>query len=162
MGQVKLFLSDNIVLENSIIKGGILVNSEGKIIDVLDWRDASIISKNRNDISKNRNDIEIINAEESVIMPGIIDSHVHVNEPGRTHWEGFESATKAAAAGGVTTIVDMPLNSIPPTTTLDNFNIKLQHAASKIYVDVAFWGGLVPENHVSFTVTSTYRKLCMY
>ncbi|KAI4461509.1 allantoinase [Holotrichia oblita] len=91
-------------------------------------------------------------------MPGIVDSHVHVNEPGRTHWEGFESATKAAAAGGVTTIVDMPLtytyrNSIPPTTTLDNLKIKLQHAENKIYVDVAFWGGLVPENHVSFTVT---------
>src|SRR5437016_1289845 len=59
-------------------------------------------------------------SEESFIMPGLVDTHVHVNEPGRTEWEGFETATRAAAAGGVTTIVDMPLNCIPATTTLDN------------------------------------------
>src|SRR5262249_8915506 len=62
---------------------------------------------------------DVIEAFDSTVMPGLVDTHVHVNEPGRTQWEGFESATRAAAAGGVTTIVDMPLNSIPATTTLD-------------------------------------------
>jgi allantoinase len=86
--------------------------------------------------------------EPSLIMPGLVDTHVHVNEPGRTDWEGFESATRAAAAGGVTTIVDMPLNSIPATTTLDSFKSKLEAAAGKLYVDVGFWGGVVPGNTV--------------
>ncbi|MGO2051142.1 MAG: amidohydrolase family protein, partial [Microbacterium sp.] len=63
-------------------------------------------------------------APDEVLLPGLVDTHVHVNEPGRTEWEGFESATRAAAAGGVTTIVDMPLNSIPPTVTVDALNIK--------------------------------------
>ena len=79
-------------------------------------------------------------------MPGLVDSHVHVNEPGRTDWEGFETATRAAAAGGVTTIVDMPLNSIPPTTTVTGFERKLEAARSKCSVDTAFWGGVVPGN----------------
>ncbi len=81
-----------------------------------------------------------------VISPGIIDSHVHVNEPGRTEWEGFETATRAAAAGGVTTIVDMPLNSSPVTTTVAALNAKRQIAAGKCWVDVGFYGGVVPEN----------------
>ncbi|XP_036140173.1 allantoinase, mitochondrial isoform X2 [Monomorium pharaonis] len=84
-----------------------------------------------------------------VLMPGIIDSHVHVNEPGRTEWEGFHTATRAAAAGGVTTIADMPLNSIPPTTTLDNLKTKAREAYAKSFVDVAFWGGVIPGNQVS-------------
>jgi allantoinase len=75
-----------------------------------------------------------------------VDSHVHVNEPGRTAWEGFASATRAAAAGGVTTLVDMPLNSIPPTTTVEALDAKLAAADGKLSVDVAFWGGAVPEN----------------
>ena len=79
-------------------------------------------------------------------MPGLVDSHVHVNEPGRTEWEGFESATRAAAAGGTTTIVDMPLNSRPPTTSAGNFRRKLAAAEGKCRVDVAFWGGVVPGN----------------
>lgn len=81
-----------------------------------------------------------------VIMSGNVDAHVHVNEPGRTEWEGYETATRAAAAGGVTTIVDMPLNSIPPTTTLAGFEEKLLAATGKCRVDVAFWGGIVPGN----------------
>lgn len=81
-----------------------------------------------------------------VIMPGVVDAHVHVNEPGRTEWEGYETATMAAAAGGVTTIVDMPLNSIPPTTTVAGFEEKLAAAKGKCSVDVAFWGGVVPGN----------------
>lgn len=79
-----------------------------------------------------------------VIMPGLVDSHVHVNQPGRTGWEGFETATRAAAAGGTTTIVDMPLNSIPPTTSVQALEEKRRAAAGLISVDVAFWGGLVP------------------
>jgi allantoinase len=82
----------------------------------------------------------------SVVMPGLVDTHVHVNEPGRTDWEGFATATRAAAAGGVTTIVDMPLNSIPATTTLAGLKEKLAAASGKCLVDVAFWGGVVPGN----------------
>jgi len=81
-----------------------------------------------------------------VILPGLVDSHVHVNEPGRTDWEGFETATKAAAAGGITTIVDMPLNSIPPTTTVKHLLVKRQALEGKCHVDVALWGGVVPGN----------------
>ncbi|HZM98185.1 MAG TPA: allantoinase AllB [Pyrinomonadaceae bacterium] len=84
--------------------------------------------------------------EESVIMPGLVDTHVHINSPGRTEWEGFQTATLAAAAGGVTTLVDMPLNSIPPTTTLSGFQTKLETAAGNCFVDVGFWGGVVPGN----------------
>jgi allantoinase len=84
--------------------------------------------------------------EQSIVMPGLVDSHVHVNEPGRTDWEGFETATRAAAAGGITTIVDMPLNSIPPTTTRAGFAEKLAAAKNKCLVDVGFWGGVVPGN----------------
>ncbi|HBB86391.1 MAG TPA: allantoinase AllB [Blastocatellia bacterium] len=84
--------------------------------------------------------------EQSILMPGLVDTHVHVNEPGRTDWEGFETATRAAAAGGITTIVDMPLNSIPPTTTRAGFADKLAAAKNKCAVDVGFWGGVVPGN----------------
>jgi allantoinase len=80
------------------------------------------------------------------LMPGVVDSHVHVNEPGRTEWEGFETATHAAAAGGVTTIVDMPLNSIPPTTSVDSLETKVKALYGKCRVDVALWGGAVPGN----------------
>jgi len=81
-----------------------------------------------------------------VIMPGVVDSHVHVNEPGRTEWEGFETATRAAAAGGITTIVDMPLNSIPPTTTVDALQAKAEAMRGKLRVDVGLWGGVIPGN----------------
>jgi allantoinase len=85
-------------------------------------------------------------AEDEVLLPGLVDTHVHVNEPGRTDWEGFASATRAAAAGGVTTIVDMPLNSIPPTTTVAALEEKQAVARDQAYVDVGFWGGAVPGN----------------
>ena len=81
-----------------------------------------------------------------VISPGIVDTHVHVNEPGRTEWEGFDTATRAAAAGGVTTIVDMPLNSVPATTTVEALEQKRAAARGRCHVDVAFWGGVVPGN----------------
>ena len=81
-----------------------------------------------------------------VVMAGLVDTHVHINEPGRTHWEGFATATRAAAAGGVTTLMDMPLNSVPPTTTLAGLAAKIAAATGKLHVDVGFCGGLVPGN----------------
>ncbi|MGC4879741.1 allantoinase AllB [Micromonospora sp. DT43] len=81
-----------------------------------------------------------------VLLPGLVDTHVHVNEPGRTQWEGFGSATRAAIAGGVTTIIDMPLNSIPPTVTVSALQVKRQAADGKVHADVGFWGGAVPDN----------------
>lgn len=83
---------------------------------------------------------------DNILMPGIIDAHVHVNEPGRTEWEGFDTATKAAAAGGITTIVDMPLNAIPVTTTVKALNEKITATKDKLHVNVGFYGGLVPGN----------------
>uniref|UniRef100_UPI003782FF56 allantoinase AllB n=1 Tax=Pseudolysinimonas sp. TaxID=2680009 RepID=UPI003782FF56 len=85
-------------------------------------------------------------ADDEVLIPGIVDTHVHVNEPGRTEWEGFASATRAAAAGGVTTIIDMPLNSVPTTITAEALRIKREVAADKVVIDTGFWGGAVPEN----------------
>jgi allantoinase len=83
---------------------------------------------------------------ELAVLPGIVDTHVHLNEPGRTEWEGFATATRAAAIGGVTTLVDMPLNSIPPTTTRDALAQKRAAATGQCAVDVGFWGGVVPGN----------------
>ena len=84
--------------------------------------------------------------EDVVLLPGLVDAHVHVNEPGRTEWEGFASATRAAAAGGVTTILDMPLNSIPPTVDVAALEVKRKSALGQLSVDVGFWGGAVPGN----------------
>lgn len=81
-----------------------------------------------------------------ILMPGLVDAHVHLNEPGRTEWEGFWTGTRAAASGGVTTVVDMPLNAIPPTTTLAGFEEKLKASVGKLWVDVGFYGGIVPGN----------------
>lgn len=89
---------------------------------------------------------QLYDAGERAVLPGLVDTHVHINEPGRTNWEGFETATRAAAAGGVTTLIEMPLNSIPATTTLAAFQAKLEAAAGKCSVDVGFWGGVVPGN----------------
>ncbi len=89
---------------------------------------------------------QVIIPSDRVVLPGLVDSHVHVNEPGRTEWEGFATATAAAAAGGVTTIVDMPLNSIPVTVDVAALEIKRAATRGKLAVDVAFWGGAVPGN----------------
>ena len=91
-------------------------------------------------------DTRVVEAGDLVVMPGIVDTHVHINEPGRTEWEGFQTATSAAAVGGVTTLVDMPLNSIPPTTSLSGFHQKLGAADGQCWVDVGFWGGVVAGN----------------
>lgn len=83
---------------------------------------------------------------KDILMPGVIDAHVHINEPGRTDWEGFDTATQAAAAGGITTIVDMPLNASPVTTTVNAFDEKLAASKNKLHVNVGFYGGLIPGN----------------
>ncbi|KIF71079.1 allantoicase [Streptomyces sp. AcH 505] len=83
---------------------------------------------------------------DDVVLPGLVDTHVHVNDPGRTEWEGFWTATRAAAAGGITTLLDMPLNSLPPTTTAAHLRTKQDVARPKAHVDVGFWGGAVPDN----------------
>lgn len=88
----------------------------------------------------------IYEARDFAVMPGLVDTHVHINEPGRTDWEGFATATRAAAAGGITTLIEMPLNSIPATTSVAAFETKLAAAAGKLSVDTGFWGGVVPGN----------------
>ncbi len=93
-----------------------------------------------------RGRVEVELADDEVLMPGLVDTHVHVNDPGRTEWEGFASATRAAAAGGITTIVDMPLNSIPPTVDVEALEVKREVARGSAWVDVGFWGGAVPRN----------------
>jgi allantoinase len=108
-----------------------VVVREGKILAVLDVEPEGI---------------QIQELHNLVLMPGLIDSHVHINEPGRTEWEGFETATKAAARGGITTLVDMPLNSSPVTTTLAAFEQKLSAANGRMLVNCGFYGGLIPGN----------------
>lgn len=125
--------SSRIVTPEGIFDGGILVR--GGIVEAI--LDAGEIPSSG---------VEIFDAGARAVLPGLVDSHVHVNEPGRTEWEGFESATRAAAAGGVTTIVDMPLNSVPVTTTADALRVKVKSAQGKLWVDCGFWGGIVPGN----------------
>src|SRR5262249_59732250 len=90
--------------------------------------------------------VRVHDAGDALIMPGVVDTHVHVNEPGRTEWEGFATATRGAAAGGTTTIVDMPLNSIPATTSAAALVEKRRAAAGQVWIDVGFWGGGLPGN----------------
>jgi allantoinase len=94
-----------------------------------------------------------------VVAPGIVDPHVHVNEPGRTDWEGFDTATRAAAAGGVTTIIDMPLNSVPATSDVAALEQKRDAARGRCHVDVGFWGGIVPDNedHIGDLIAAGVR-----
>lgn len=89
---------------------------------------------------------KIIDAHSASVIPGFVDTHAHINEPGRTDWEGFQSATRAAAAAGITTVVDMPLNSIPATTSLGALKVKRQSAEGQCAIHYAFWGGVVPGN----------------
>src|SRR5690242_16095081 len=89
---------------------------------------------------------DAVDLGDTALLPGLVDTHVHVNEPGRTEWEGFATATRAGAAGGITTIIDMPLNCIPPTVDVSALEIKRKVAEGQTYVDLGFWGGAIPGN----------------
>ena len=127
-----LIRSNRILTPEGLIKGTICVK-EGKIISCEEGNHQYSYET-------------IIDAGNNVVMPGIIDPHVHINEPGRTEWEGFDSGTKAAAAGGITTIIDMPLNSTPVTTSFSNLQLKIKAAQKYAHVNCGFWGGVVPGN----------------
>lgn len=136
--------STNVVIDDQIVPATIIFSIEsGKILEIVHE-----ILHNEDPLLQlyDVNTKDYRNVSPFFIIPGLVDAHVHLNEPGRTEWEGFETGTKAAAAGGVTTVIDMPLNAIPPTTTIKNFNIKLEAAKGKLWVDTGFWGGLVPSN----------------
>src|SRR6201991_1959980 len=122
-----------------------VITAAGEVARTIGIRDGRIVAIEPLDSALEAQRVVQLGADE-VLIPGLVDTHVHVNDPGRTEWEGFASATRAAAAGGVTTIVDMPLNSIPPTVDTDALEIKRKTAAEQAYVDVGFWGGAVPGN----------------
>jgi allantoinase len=124
--------SERVVMADGVRPAAILVE-EGRI--------AAIVSDKESPAGVRR-----IDAGELVVLPGVVDTHVHMNDPGREHWEGVEPATRAAAAGGVTTLIDMPLNSIPATTTIAGLEAKRRAISGRSHVDVGFWGGVVPGN----------------
>jgi allantoinase len=132
--KVEFAIHSNRTVTPAGVKEATVFVSDRKIINVVEGK------------IDTRTSVDVIDAGDSVLMPGIIDSHVHINEPGRTSWEGFETATKAAAAGGITTLIDMPLNSTPVTTTLNAFREKIDAAKNKLYVNCGFWGGVIPGN----------------
>ncbi len=115
---------------------GVVVVAEGRIVEIVAPGDAPAGWEDLGELA---------------ILPGLVDSHVHINDPGRAHWEGFDTATRAAAAGGITTLVDMPLNCLPPTTNAEALQTKLDATEGRLHVDVAFWGGVVPgsEEHLA-------------
>lgn len=133
--------SNRVMVNNKLVPAVVVYSTAtGKIVEVITdmaEKDAKL---------KVHNVTNVRDVGSLVVMPGLVDAHVHLNEPGRTEWEGFETGTKAAAAGGVTTVIDMPLNAIPPTTTVENLNIKTSAAKGQCWVDVGFWGGVVPGN----------------
>jgi allantoinase len=120
------------LISRGSIEPGIVVIRDEKIADILGWNE---------EIS-----FPLIDIGHDVLMPGIVDPHVHINEPGRTEWEGFDTATRAAIAGGITTLVEMPLNASPVTTTVKAFEKKIEAADGKIHCNCGFWGGLIPGN----------------
>ncbi|SDT36552.1 allantoinase [Friedmanniella luteola] len=127
----RVLTEDGVVLRRVAVSGGRVVTVEslsGQSPTVAHDADSTVIEL----------------ADDEVLLPGLVDTHVHVNEPGRTAWEGFATATRAAAAGGVTTLVDMPLNSIPATTSVPALEVKRAAAQGAVAVDVGFWGGAVP------------------
>jgi allantoinase len=130
---VIVFRADRAVVDGAERPAAVLV--DGPTIAAVLPRDARVDA-----------DREVVLAADEVLLPGLVDTHVHVNEPGRTEWEGFATATRAAAAGGVTAIVDMPLNSLPPTLDVAALEVKRAAARGQCAVDVGFWGGAVPGN----------------
>lgn len=123
---------ERVVLPDGVRPASIHIR-EGRIVAIGDHRDRPA-------------GVRQIDAGALVVLPGLVDTHVHINDPGRADWEGFEHATRAAAAGGVTTLIDMPLNSIPSTTRVEGLEAKLRAAEGRCHVDVGFWGGVVPGN----------------
>ncbi|KAJ8428873.1 hypothetical protein Cgig2_010815 [Carnegiea gigantea] len=138
--------SKQIVTQNGVISGAVEVK-DGKIITLVRDEEWHGYMKRG----------QIIDFGTAVVMPGLIDVHAHLDDPGRVEWEGFPSGTRAAAAGGITTLIDMPLNSEPSTVSEETLNLKINAAKDNIYVDVGFWGGLVPEN--AFNSTALERLL---
>ncbi|KAK7205808.1 hypothetical protein BZA70DRAFT_142815 [Myxozyma melibiosi] len=134
-----IFVSNKVLIDKALIPATVFVGDSGKIDNIIP---GVIFPPPGNSAAG----VRYHDFSSKVLLPGLVDAHVHLNEPGRTEWEGFETGTRAAASGGVTTVVDMPLNAIPPTTTVANLDIKLAAAKSQTYVDVAFWGGVVPGN----------------
>ncbi|GHB47195.1 allantoinase [Streptomyces xanthochromogenes] len=134
MSDVNLVLRSTRVITPEGTRPATVAVADGKIADVLPYEAEVPAGARLEDFG------------DDVLLPGIVDTHVHVNDPGRTEWEGFWTATRAAAAGGITTIVDMPLNSLPPTTTVENLRVKQEVAASKAHIDTGFWGGALPDN----------------
>jgi allantoinase len=130
--KLEAYLSERVVTPQGVTPGAVVVDGE-KI--------AAVVPRDHIPESANRHDFG-----QAAILPGLIDSHVHINEPGRTEWEGFSTATRAAAAGGYTMLVDMPLNSLPPTTTVAALAQKRAAAGAQSCVDWALWGGVVAEN----------------
>jgi allantoinase len=126
----RVLTDDGLLLRRVVVSGGRIVTVES----VSDWSDTE------------GGGAEVVLADDEVLLPGLVDTHVHVNEPGRTEWEGFASATRAAAAGGVTTLLDMPLNSVPATTSVAALETKRAAAQGRCSVDVGFWGGAVPDS----------------
>lgn len=130
-----------------VIRARRVVSTAGEVARVVGVRDGRIVAVEPYDSalwSEGADRVEL--ADDEVLLPGLVDSHVHVNDPGRTEWEGFTTATRAAAAGGITTIIDMPLNSIPPTCDVPALEVKRKTAQTQAYVDVGFWGGAIPGN----------------
>src|SRR5688500_6309747 len=123
--------TNQVILRDNIISGYVVIG-DGQIIDIVPHMPRDVL--------------KIIDVGDKVLMPGVIDPHVHINEPGRTDWEGFDTATKAALAGGITTLVDMPLNASPVTTTVNAFEEKLSAAEKQLHTNCGFWGGIIPDN----------------
>jgi allantoinase len=128
------FLSRRVVTPDGIRPGAVLVH---------DGRISAVVSADEVPADAN---IKVHDFGELAILPGLVDSHVHINDPGRTEWEGFETATRAAAAGGYTTLVDMPLNCLPPTATVSALAAKRKAAEKRCWVDWLAWGGVVSDN----------------
>ncbi|MGW0158961.1 allantoinase AllB [Mycobacterium sp. NPDC003323] len=128
-----------------VVRGERTLTTAGIVAREIGIRDGRVVAIEP--LGSNLTGTEIIElSAEQVMIPGLVDTHVHVNEPGRTEWEGFDSATRAAAAGGVTTLIDMPLNSIPPTVNVEALDAKRAAASGKTHIDVGFWGGAIPGN----------------
>ncbi|GAA3377393.1 allantoinase AllB [Streptomyces sannanensis] len=134
MSDVELVLRSTRVITPEGTRAASVAVADGKIAGVLPYDTAVPAGARLEDFGGD------------VLLPGLVDTHVHVNDPGRTEWEGFRTATRAAAAGGITTLLDMPLNSLPPTTTVDHLRTKRDVARSKAHIDVGFWGGAIPDN----------------